>query len=129
MSQGPKRARAVAIALRRRRPQPQPDWMWVLLAILLAMGLMLARPLHAQTSVSPAPPERIAPTIPPGAGGDTQTVRPLPDTSAERAAASQRRPGGDLAACNRDDAGDPAPRSTRRSKGRAAEVTPTTGEA
>ena len=83
MSQGPRRARAVAIALRRRRPQPQPDWMWIVLAVLLALGLILARPLYAQTSVPPAPPERIAPTIPPGAGGDTQTVRPLPDTSAK----------------------------------------------
>ena len=81
MSQGPNRARAVAIALRRRRPQP--DWMWVLLAVLLALGLMLATPVRAQTSVPPAPPERIAPTIPPGAGGDTQTTRPLPDTSAK----------------------------------------------
>ncbi len=81
MSQGPKRA--VAIALRRRRPQPQPDWMWVLLAVLLALGLILARPVHAQTSVPPSPPERDAPTLPPGAGGDTQAVRPLPDTSAK----------------------------------------------
>lgn len=81
MSQGPKRARAIAIALRRRRPQP--DWMWVVLAVLLALGMILARPVHAQTSVPPAPPERVAPTIPPGAGGDTQTVRPLPDTSAK----------------------------------------------
>ena len=82
MSQGARRAQAVAIALRRRRPQPQPDWVWVLLAVLLALGLILAKPAHAQTSVPSAPPERIAPTIPPGAGGDTQTVRPLPDTSA-----------------------------------------------
>jgi len=79
MSQGPRRAQAVAVALRRRRPQPQPDWVWV----LLALGLTLARPAHAQTSVPPTPPERTAPTIPPGAGGDTQTVRPLPDTSAK----------------------------------------------
>ena len=83
MSQGPTRARAVAIALRRRRPQPQPDWMWVVLAVLLAMGLILARPVFAQTSVPPSPPERTAPTLPPGAGGDTQAVRPLPDTSAK----------------------------------------------
>ena len=81
MSQGPKRA--VAIALRRRRPQPQPDWMWVLLAVLLALGLMFANPVRAQTSVPPAPPERVSPTIPPGAGGDTQITRPLPDTSAK----------------------------------------------
>ncbi len=83
MSQGARRAQAVAIALRRRKPQPQPDWVWVILAVLLALGLMLVRPSHAQTSVPPTPPERVAPTLPPGAGGDTQAVRPLPDTSAK----------------------------------------------
>ena len=89
MAQGSGRARAVAIALRRRRPQPQPDWMWLLLAVLLALGLMLADPLRAQTSVPPpgtlpsTPAERVAPTLPPGAGGDTQSARPLPETSAK----------------------------------------------
>lgn len=88
MTQGPKRARAVAVALRRRRPQPTPDWMWVLLAALLALGLVLANPVRAQTSVPPPgtapamPAERVAPTLPPGAGGDVQAVRPLPETSA-----------------------------------------------
>ena len=89
MAQGSGRARAVAIALRRRRPQPQPDWMWVLLAVLLALGFMLANPVRAQTSVPPPgtePPataQQVAPTLPPGAGGDTQAARPLPETSAK----------------------------------------------
>ncbi len=87
MTQGPKQARAVAIALRRRRPQPTPDWMWLLLAVLLALGMMLANPVRAQTSVpppgtAPASPGRVAPTLPPGAGGDVQAARPLPETSA-----------------------------------------------
>jgi len=62
--------------------------MWLLLAVLLALGMTLANPVRAQTSVPPpgtAPatsPERVAPTLPPGAGGDTQAVRPLPETSA-----------------------------------------------
>ena len=99
MSQGPKRARAVAIALRRRRPEPLPDWMWLALAALMLAGFLLAQSAYAQTSVPPPgtvtgpPPERVAPTLPPGAGGDAQAAKPLPETSARPSVVPPRTDG------------------------------------
>lgn len=73
--------------------------MWVALAVLMLASFLLAHSAGAQTSVPPAGtvtgplPERVAPTLPPGAGGDVQAAKPLPETSARPSVVPPRTDG------------------------------------
>jgi len=70
-----------AIALQLRRPEPRPWWLWA----ALAAGLLATMPAWAQV---PVVPEREAPAVPPGAGGDRALPAPdsraVPDTGVVR---------------------------------------------
>ncbi len=56
-----------------RRQELMPWWIWAALAI----GLLRLTPAWAQT---PVVPEREAPTLPPGAGGDRELSTPRSET-------------------------------------------------
>lgn len=62
------RARTPIVAMR-RPANFTPGWVWAAFAI----GLLGSMPVWAQTTVVP---EREAPTLPPGAGGDRELSRP-----------------------------------------------------